>query len=294
MAKLQWDQNGERFYETGVSKGVLFVKDNVGAYGEGVAWNGLTAVNENPTGGEATAIYADNIKYLNLMSKEEFEGTIEAYTYPDEFEACDGSANFNGVLVSQQKRSEFGFCYRTEIGNDADSEFGYKLHFVYGALASPSDKDHETVNDSPEAGTFSWDFTTTPVEVTGAKPTAHIIVDSRKVGSSALQDIENAVYGTNDAAPYLPLPDQLIALAGGSQAPNTITGSITNGTLAGAAKIYTNGTATCTVSPTTDYTYPASVTVANVTSYSYNATTGVLVLNGPTGNVTVTATCPSA
>lgn len=213
MSKIVWDATGERFYETGVSKGVLYpVVD--GAYTKGVAWNGLTAVTESPSGAEATALYADDIKYLNLMSNEEFGGTIEAYMYPDEFKPCIGEADLAaGVSIGQQKRSAFGFCYRTIIGNDTDgADKGYKLHLIYGALANVSEKAYATVNDSPEAITFSWEFTTTPVTVTGLKPTACLTIDSTKVDADKLAALEAQLYGGEDAEPTLLLPDAVKAI----------------------------------------------------------------------------------
>ena len=196
MSKLIWDQTGERLYETGVKNGVLYIPTN-GVYNKGVAWNGLTAVTESPSGAEATALYADDIKYLSLMSTEEFGATIEAYTYPDEFAQCDGSASLaTGVMIGQQPRKTFGLCYRTTIGNDIEgNDFGYKLHIIYGALASPSEKAYATINDSPEAITFSWEITTTPVNVTGAKPTASLTIDSTKVDAEKLAALEKVLYG---------------------------------------------------------------------------------------------------
>ena len=213
MSKLVWDTTGERYYETGVKKGVLYVQ-TAGAYPKGVAWNGLTAVTESPSGAEATALYADDIKYLNLMSNEEFGATIEAYTYPDEFAACDGSAALvDGVMIGQQKRSAFGLCYRTAIGNDTDgSDYGYKLHLVYGCQAAPSEKGYSTINDSPEAITFSWEVTTTPVEVTGHKPTSCITIDSTKVDPGKLAALEKVLYGDTDVEPRLPLPDEITSI----------------------------------------------------------------------------------
>ena len=213
MSKLVWDTTGERYYETGVKKGVLYVQTS-GAYPKGVAWNGLTAVTESPSGAEATALYADDIKYLNLMSNEEFGATIEAYTYPDEFAACDGSAALvDGVMIGQQKRSAFGLCYRTAIGNDTDgSDYGYKLHLVYGCQAAPSEKGYATINDSPEAITFSWEVTTTPVEVTGHKPTSCITIDSTKVEPGKLAALEKVLYGDTDIDPRLPLPDEITSI----------------------------------------------------------------------------------
>lgn len=210
MAKLVWDQTGERYYETGVSKGVLYPQVG-GAYPKGVAWNGLTAVTESPSGAEATALYADDIKYLNLMSTEEFGATIEAYTYPEEFEACDGSASLGkGVSIGQQKRQAFGLCYRTVLGNDEDgNEHGYKLHIIYGALAAPSEKAYATINDSPEAVTFSWEVTTTPVAVEGLKPTASVTIDSTKADPEKLAALEAKLYGSESEEAMLPLPGEI-------------------------------------------------------------------------------------
>ena len=210
MTALVWDKTGERLYETGVDHGVLYVMGENG-YGNGVVWNGLTAVNESPEGGEPTPLWADNIKYLNLMSNEQFGGSIEAYTYPDEFMECDGSAQLaTGVTVGQQTRKQFGLSYRTIIGNDVNgNEHGYKLHLVYGCLASPSEKGYETINDSPDAITFSWDFSTTPVAVTGMKPTAHIVIDSTKVDSAKLTTFEAKLYGGESTEAKLPLPDEV-------------------------------------------------------------------------------------
>lgn len=214
MPKLVWDETGKRLYETGVSKGVLYVQTDEGTYGNGVAWNGLTAVNESPTGAEATPLYADDIKYLELTSTEEYGASIEAYTYPEEFEQCDGSAEIGkGVIIGQQPRKAFGFCYRTLIGNDVkNNDYGYKIHIVYGAKAAPSEKAYQTVNDSPEAITFSWELTTTPVNVTGHKPTACITIDSTKIEPAKLTSIEEALYGTDSAEPKLLLPDEIAAI----------------------------------------------------------------------------------
>lgn len=212
--RLNWDQIGERKYETGCDRGVLFPVDSTGAYGDGVAWNGLSAVNENPSGGEPTAVYADNMKYLELMSNENFGATIEAYTYPEEFEVCDGSAELApGVSIGQQDRKPFGFAYRTLIGNDVEgTNFGYKIHLVYGAKAKPSQKNRTTVNESPEAVTLSWELTTTPVAVEGHKPTAHLIVDSTKVDSAKLKALEDMLYGTESEEATLPLPSEIMEL----------------------------------------------------------------------------------
>ena len=221
MSKIVWDKTGERLYETGVKNGVLYLQTN-GVYNNGVAWNGLTAITESPSGAEATALYADDMKYLNLYSAEEFGATIEAYTYPDEFAECDGSKELvDGVVIGQQTRKVFGLCYRTVIGNDTDGEaHGYKLHIIYGAMASPSEKAYATINDSPEAITFSWEVTTTPVNVTGAKPTASVVIDSTKADPTKLAALETILYGkdpTTDGGsdgvdPRLPLPDELKTL----------------------------------------------------------------------------------
>ena len=213
MARLTWDATGEHLYETGVRRGVLYLQNNNGTYANGVAWNGITTVTESPSGAEATAIYADDIKYLNLYSAEEFGATIEAYTYPDDFAQCDGSASpVTGMNIGQQSRKSFGFCYRTAIGNDvAGEDYGYKIHILYGCKASPSEKSYQTINDSPEAITFSWEITTTPVEVSGFKPTACVIIDSTKCNSTKLEALEDTLYGSAGGNPTLPLPDAIKA-----------------------------------------------------------------------------------
>ena len=221
MSKLKWDQVGEKTYETGVKQGVLYPAVD-GLYPAGVAWNGLTAVTESPSGAEATPLYADDIKYLNLISAEEFGATVEAYTYPDEFGACDGSASLaTGVSIGQQTRKTFGLCYRTTFGNDADgADYGYKLHLIYGGMAAPSEKGYATINDSPEAITFSWAITTTPVAVTGFKPTASITIDSTKADPTKLAALEAILYGTDAGeggtpaatVARLPLPDEVATL----------------------------------------------------------------------------------
>lgn len=215
MAKLVWDKTGERFYETGVDQGVLYLLGEGGTYDTGVAWNGLVSVSESPSGAESNPQYADNIKYLNLISAEEFSATVEAFTYPDEFGECDGSAEPTpGVSIGQQTRKMFGMCYRTKIGNDTDGQdHGYKLHLIYGAQAAPSEKSYQTVNDSPEPITFSWEITTTPVNVTGYKPTASLVIDSTKVDAGKLVELEKKLYGDDSAGTAtLPLPDEVIAL----------------------------------------------------------------------------------
>lgn len=214
MARLEWDKTGEHLYETGVDHGVLYFPDQTGAYKNGVAWNGLISVSESPSGAEATGQYADNIKYLNLISAEEFGATVEAYTYPEEFEACNGNKELvdnTGVYVGQQSRSVFGFCYRTMIGNDTDGQdHGYKLHLVYGCQVSPSEKAYQTINDSHEALTFSWELSTTPVNVTGKKPTALLVIDSTKIDSTKLAKIEAKLYGDETSADaVLPTPDEI-------------------------------------------------------------------------------------
>jgi len=213
MTRLLWDQTGERLYETGVKQGVFYKQVN-GAYPLGVAWNGLTAVTESPSGAESNPIYADDIKYLNLISNEEFGATIEAFTYPDEFAECDGSADLaTGVRIGQQRRYPFGLCYKTALGNDVDDlDYGYKLHIIYGAIAAPSEKAYATINESPEAITFSWELSTTPVAVTGKKPTASLVIDSTKVDAAKLSTLEDILYGTAGADPYLPLPDAIAAI----------------------------------------------------------------------------------
>jgi len=224
MAALTWDESGDRLYETGVRKGVLYPKTTAGAYGAGVAWNGLTSITENPSGAEESSLYADDIKYLSLYSAEEFGGTIEAYTYPDEWAVCDGSAELaTGVMAGQQPRRGFGLCYRTVIGNDEQNEsYGYKLHIIYGATASPSQKQYQTINDSPEAITFSWEFTTVPQSITlpegdtrSFKPTSLITIDSTKADATKLTALEAILYGSGTGTgtdPRLPLPAEVITL----------------------------------------------------------------------------------
>ena len=217
MAKLTWDQSGQKLYETGVKQGVLYVQDETGAYPVGVAWNGLSTVTESPSGAEATPVYADDIKYLNLMSVEEFGATIEAYTYPDEFGECDGTAELGtGVTIGQQGRKQFGLVYKTTLGNDTEGDaHGYKIHIVYGATAAPSEKAYASINDSPEAITFSWDLTTTPVSVTGKKPTASIVIDSTKVLPTKLTALEDLLFGAAASEARLPLPDEIATVLAG-------------------------------------------------------------------------------
>lgn len=215
MSRIVWDKTGEHFYETGVNHAVLFPFNKTNkTYDNGVAWNGITSVSESPSGAEATALYADNIKYLNLISNEEFGATVEAYTYPDEFAVLDGSANIaEGVAIGQQSRGTFGLAYRTEVGNDTEgTDLGYKIHLIYGATATPSEKAYQTINDSPEAITFSWTLNTTPVAVEGFKPTASLVIDSRKVDAAKLTAFEDIIYGSENATPRLPLPDEIATL----------------------------------------------------------------------------------
>ena len=221
MAKLVWDKSSERLYETGIKNGVLYVQGTGGTYPKGVAWNGLTSVTESPSGAEPTPLYADDIKYLNLLSTEEFGATIEAYTYPDEFAECDGSKSLAaGVYIGQQARKAFGMCYKTTLGNDTEgNEHGYKLHIIYGALAAPSEKAYETINDTPEAITFSWEISTTPVNVKGSKPTATIVIDSTKANPEKLAALEVILFGADapngegtGTDPRLPLPDEIATL----------------------------------------------------------------------------------
>jgi hypothetical protein len=218
MAILTWDNAGERLYETGVDRGVLYIPNNAGAYTNGVAWNGLVSVTESPSGAEANAQYADNVKYLNLFSAEEFGATIEAYTYPDEFAQFDGLAvPAPGLTVGQQARKSFGLSFRTKVGNDIDGDdHGYKLHMVYGCSASPSEKQYSSINDSPEAITFSWELTTVPVAVPNLKPTSLITVDSTKVSSGDLAELEQFLYGTAGTDPSLPTPAAIIAIFAGA------------------------------------------------------------------------------
>lgn len=213
MAGLTWDQTGEKLYETGVQKGVLYPM-NGAVYGTGVAWNGLTAVNETPSGAESTKLYADDIKYLDIRSAEEFGATIEAYSSPEEFDACDGTASLaDGVNIGQQNRKGFGFCYRSTIGNDTEyNNYGYKLHIIYGLTAAPSERSYSTVNDSPEAATLSWEVSSTPVNVAGFKPTSIVTINSKKIDPEALKEIEDALYGTEEAEPKILLPDEIKAI----------------------------------------------------------------------------------
>lgn len=280
MAALTWDNVGERFYETGVDRGVLYLPNN-GVYDTGYAWNGLTTITESPSGAEATAQYADNIKYLNLLSTEEFGATIEAYTYPSQFALCDGTALPEpGVAIGQQSRKSFGLSYRTKLGNDVSyNDYGYKLHLIYGAMAAPSEKAYATVNDSPEAITFSWEITTTPVSVTGYKPTALLTIDSSQVSASSLTALENALYGTAGTSARLPLPDEVIAM---------FTGTLTQVTP--TAPTYNSSTHVVTIPTVTGVTYRRSdtnviitgtVTLSSGDSLSVKATPNSGYIFGP-------------
>jgi hypothetical protein len=214
MARLIWDEVGQRFFETGVKNGVLYVQDNDGSYKNGVVWNGLTAVTESPSGAEETPLYADDVKYLTLRSAEEFGATVEAYTYPEEFEQCDGSASIaDGVTIGQQARRAFGLCYRTSVGNDIQGQnFSYKLHLIYGCTVAPSEKSYSTINDNPEAITFSWELSTVPVPVDGFSPTASLVIDASKVDEGKMQQLENALFGDAENEATLLLPNQIMEL----------------------------------------------------------------------------------
>ena len=214
MARLIWDEVGQRFFETGVKNGVLYVQDNDGSYKNGVVWNGLTAVTESPSGAEETPLYADDVKYLTLRSAEEFGATIEAYTYPEEFEQCDGSAAIaEGITIGQQARRAFGLCYRTSVGNDIQGQnFSYKLHLIYGCTVAPSEKSYSTINDNPEAITFSWELSTVPVPVDGFSPTASLVIDASKVDEGKMQLLENALFGDDQNEAKLLLPNEIMEL----------------------------------------------------------------------------------
>lgn len=246
MTALKWDKIGERVYETGVDHGVLYIPNGVGVYNSGYAWNGLTTVTESPSGAESNPTYADNIKYLNLISVEQFGATIEAYTYPDAFAQCDGTASPEpGVSIGQQPRKMFGLSYRTRVGNDVDgTEHGYKLHLIYGALAAPSEKAYASINDSPEAITFSWSVSTTPVDAPGFKPTASLTIDSTKVNAGALADLEEFLYGTAGSDPSLPSPAAVLALFSGTVTVATPT-----------APTFVSGTHTITIPTVTGVVY---------------------------------------
>lgn len=226
FAPLVWDETGKKLFETGVSNVALYPQDTTGVYGTGVAWNGVTNISESPSGAEATTLWANNGKYLNLYSVEEYASSIEAYTYPDEFAECDGSAEIaKGVSIGQQTRKSFGLAYKTLIGSDTDgNDHGYKLHLVYGCKAAPSERSHATVNDSPEALSFSWEISTTPVSVTGHKPTASVEIDSTKVDSAKLAAFEKILFGSDTAAARLPLPDEVATHFAAASSEGQVTG----------------------------------------------------------------------
>lgn len=278
MTRLTWDKVGERLYETGVDRGVLYIPDNAGVYSDGVAWNGLTTVTESPSGADATALYADNIKYLNLISVEEFGATIEAYTYPDAFAQFDGvSQPVAGINVGQQTRKAFGLSYRTRVGNDVSgADFGYKLHLIYGATAAPSEKAYGTINDSPDAIAFSWQLTTTPVDAgTGLKPTALLTIDSTKVSATALATLEDILYGTAGQNPRLPLPTEVVALFGGTVTTVTPTIPTFNAT-----------TGVITIPTVTGVEYRRDDTDAVVT--------GTVTITGPSGSSLIIRAVPKS
>lgn len=280
MAKLVWDQISEKLYETGVEKGVLYPQSSGGTYPAGYAWNGLSKVSESPSGAEATAIYANNKKYLNMISAEEFGGTIEAYTYPDAFMECDGSKQAaSGLYFGQQSRKAFGLCYKTILGNDTDgNDYGYKLHIIYNAIASPSSKEYSTVNDSPEAMTLSWEFKTTAIDVEGFKPVCCITIDSTKADADKLATLEGILYGTTNTDARLPLPAEVVSILGGSATPSVLLN--THGTTVTAGD-------TVTLTATT---VPASQTVTWSTSNGDKATVADGVVTGEAeGQAIITA-----
>lgn len=281
MPRLVWDNTGERLYETGIDRGVLYPQDNTGNYPNGVVWNGLSSVSESPSGAEANAIYADNIKYLELRSAEEFGATVEAYTYPDEFAVCDGSAEVaTGVNVGQQPRKKFGLSYRSIVGNEIENDsYGYKLHLIYNAMASPSERQYQTVNDSPEAISFSWEMTTTPVAVGGNfKPTASITIDSTKADAAKLAELEDVLYGSDTAEARLPLPAEVINIMGGAA---------TFDIHLNRANVSVQAGRTTTVKATT---IPAGKTVTWASSDDTKATVANGVITGvAAGSATVTA-----
>ena len=274
MPALTWDEVGERTYETGVDHGVLYIPDVTGVYGSGVAWNGLTTVTESPSGAEANAQYADNIKYLNLISVEEFGATVEAFTYPEEFNQFDGlGVPSPGVVVGQQPRKTFGLSYRSRLGNDVMGDsYGYKLHLVYGCIASPSEKAYATINDSPEAITFSWEISTTPVPVTGYKPTSLIVVDSSVVDAAALQALEDELYGGASASANLPMPDDVLAMFGGAA-------TMATGATAGTPGTWTPGGSTAPASVSALQGASPAIVASPATAW----TTGQYVQTGTAG-----------
>lgn len=294
MSKLVWDKTGERLYETGVKQGVLYPQAFNGLYPRGYAWNGLTSVSESPSGAEPTPLYADDIKYLNLISAEEFGGTIGCYTYPPEFGACNGEAELTtGVSIGQQERKAFGFCYRSAIGNDVDgSEHGYKLHLVYGALASPSEVEHSTINDSPEAVELSYEFSTTPVSVNNFKPTAHLVIDSTKANPAKLAALEDVLYGTSNTDARLPLPDEVAALMSTSATTYAVTNYLTNVATSNEASIAT-GTYTSTLTAAEGYVVTNVIVMmggVDITATAYTSGTGAVSVASVTGPIIIFAT----
>lgn len=294
MSKLVWDNTGERLYETGVNHGVLYPQSNSGTYPAGVVWNGLTGVTESPDGAEPNDLYADNIKYASIRGAETFGGTIEAYTYPEEFAECDGSAAVaSGVYIGQQKRKPFGFSYRTEIGNDTSSDVdaGYKLHLVYNATASPSEKAYETINDSPDAITFSWEFDTTPVPASDHKPTSLIVIDSTKADPTKLAALEDILYGTSNSDPRLPLPNEVITLMG-TVATYSVVNYLTNVDTDNAATTATSGgTYSAELTAKTGHTITNCIVTMNgvdVTSDVYSSRS--ISIASVTGPIIITAT----
>lgn len=297
MARISWDATGEHFYETGIKNGVLYPYGNPSSqsfvpYNNGVAWNGLTSISESPSGAEATPLYADDVKYLNLFSAEEFGATIEAYTYPDEFAVLDGSASLaTGVLIGQQERGMFGLCYKTAVGNDvAGSDLGYKIHIIYGAKASPSEKSYETINDTPSAITFSWEISTTPTSVTGKKATASLVIDSTKCDEVKLAQLENILYGTANSNPRLPLPDEIATLFNVTVSsiaittPPTKTSYTAGEVFLPAGMVVTASYSDSTTGTVTTYTY--SPTAALTTS----DTTVTVSFGGKTATQSITVT----
>lgn len=283
MSRLIWDNTGERYYETGVKKGVLYPMDASGAYTNGVVWNGLSSVQESPSGAEANAIYADDIKYLELRSAEEFGATVEAYTYPDEFAICDGSAELApGLMAGQQSRKRFGFCYRSIIGNDTETDsYGYKLHLIYNAMASPSERQYQTVNDSPEAITFSWEMTTTPIAIGigDYKPTSSLTIDSTKVNPNALAALEDVLYGTENEDARLPLPAEVVEILGGGGDDYDLTLNRASASVKVGKTVSLRAT-----------TIPAGETVTWASSSTSNATVANGVVTGVAeGEATITA-----
>lgn len=271
MAALTWDNVGERFYETGVDQGVLYIPDTNGNYSvtPGVPWNGLVSVTESPSGAEANAQYADNTKYLNLYSVEEFSATVEAFTFPDEFNQFDGIVTQNsGVYIGQQARKTFGLSYRTKVGNDVNDDLGYKYHLVYGLKASPSEKAYSTVSDSPEPITFSWEVMSTPVSVTGQKPTSILTIDSRKVQAANLLSLTNALYGTGGSDARLPLPDEVVAMFAGGVT------TITSAALAAAAPTFNATTGVVTITALTGVRWVLTNSAVSGVSVSAGATSG--------------------